>query len=147
MAQQLLDEILGNPYYTSGGNPYETPIGPSASQKKGVSRQLFTDIGDYNGYSSQPPVDFWGMPVGTEDGQGGQRNPNFQVPSTMFANWQQLVSVYYVNETALTQPLAAGKTSDYRVVQVQILYNDPVSGAQRPLATLQRVVNYVPALQ
>ena len=43
--------------------------------------------------------------------------------------------------------MAAGKTSDYRVVQVQIIFNDTVSGAQRPLATLQRVVNYVPALQ
>ena len=32
MTQQLMDEIMGNPYIPAGGNPYAVPIGPLASQ-------------------------------------------------------------------------------------------------------------------
>jgi hypothetical protein len=142
MAQQLMDEVLGNPYLPDSGNPYATPIGPDKSEV-GPTRQLFNDIGDYNGYRCQPPQDFWGVALGSDNGQGGQRDPNFQAPAGLFANWQQQVDIYYVSQSNLTTPLSGSKTSDYRVVEVRIIYIDPITGQTNQLASLQRVIAYV----
>lgn len=145
MTQQLMDEIMGNPYLDPGGNPYASPIGPSASQNSGLSRALFQAIGDFNGYRAQPPRDPWGIVLGTDDGQGGTRAATFQAPSGRSVNWRQEVNVYYVSENDLMTPLG-GSTSDYRAVEVRINYVDPVSGVTRQLAQLRQVVAYVPAL-
>ena len=142
MAQQLMDEVLGNRYLPDSGNPYATPIGPDSSET-GTSRKLFDNIGDYNGYRCQPPKDFWGVALGTDNGQGGQRDPNFQAPTSPFASWQQQVDVYYVAETNLTTPLSGSKTSDYQAVEVRIIYIDPNTGNTNQLASLRRVVAYV----
>jgi len=56
------------------------------------------------------------------------------------------VDVYYVSESNLSTKLATGQTSDYRVVEVRITYNDPAQGTQL-LATLKRVLSYVPPMQ
>jgi type II secretory pathway pseudopilin PulG len=147
MAQQLMDEIVGTGYVDDSGNPYAVPIQPGTNDVSGVSRRLFTNIGDFNGYQAMPPVDSWGIPLGTEDGNGSTRNPNFQAPAGPFSRWQQAVSVSYVSETNLTTALTASQTSDYRAVTVQINYVDPATGNTRQLAQLRRVVAYVPALQ
>ena len=107
---------------------------------------MFDDIGDFNGYRSQPPKDFYGVALGTDDGQGGQRNPNFQASGTFLQNWQQQIDVYYVSDTNLNSALPAGQTSDYRAVEVRIIYNDPQSGPMQ-LALIRRVVTYVAPLQ
>jgi hypothetical protein len=146
MTQQLMDEIMGNPYIPAGGNPYAVPIGPSASQKSGSSRALFKAIGDFNGYRAQPPCDPWGYTLGTDDGQGGTRAGSFQAPTARFANWRQEVDVYYVKETDLMTALTGSNTSDYRAVEARINYVDPATGATRQLAQLRRVVAYVPLL-
>jgi len=146
MAQQLLDEIVGDRYLDYGANPYPTTLGPSPAKVSGVSRQLFTEIGDFNGYQSSPPVDPWGIPLGTEDGQGGTRHPNFVISPNLLSGWQQQVSVYYVGGTNFTTPLPAGQTSDYLAVDVKILFLDPQRG---PLvwAEVRRVISYVAPLQ
>jgi type II secretory pathway pseudopilin PulG len=144
MAQQLMDEIVGNSYLSDSGTPYPTKIGPSGSVI-GTSRKLFTNIGDYNGYTSQPPTDFWGNVLGTDDGQGGVRDPNFQPPSGLFTNWQQKVNVYYVSASNWITALTSG-TSDYMAVEVSIVYINPVTKSTQQLAFLRRVVTYVPAL-
>lgn len=146
MAQQLMDEAAGCRYMDLGGSPYDTTLKPSASEAATGTRQLFDDVGDYNGYRCQPPTDFYGIALGADNGQGGQRNPNFQCSSTFLQNWRQEVDVYYVSDTNLMTPLASGQTSDYRVVEVRIIYNDPNSGPLE-LAKIRRVVTYVAPLQ
>ncbi len=56
------------------------------------------------------------------------------------------MDVYYVSATDLKTKLGAGQTSDYRMVEVRIIYIDPVRGA-RVLVNLKRLVPYVPFMQ
>jgi type II secretory pathway pseudopilin PulG len=143
LAQQLMDEIVGCRYCELGVDPYQYPLGPATDE---TTRQTYDDIDDYNGLRTQPPTDFYGIALGKDDGVGGQRNPLFQAPSGFFANWKQEVDVYYVSSTDLQTELGPGLTSDYRMVEVRIIYNDPQRGPQ-VLAKLKRVVPYVPFLQ
>jgi type II secretory pathway pseudopilin PulG len=145
MAQHLMDEVLGNAYMDPGGAPYATTLGPESGETSKPGRQLFDDIDDFNGQRTQPPKDRWGVALGTDDGQGGMRHPNFRVPAGLLDNWRQEIDVYYVNETNLTTRLPAGQTSDYRAVEVRIMATDP-DGRVRELAKVRRVVAYVPPL-
>jgi type II secretory pathway pseudopilin PulG len=145
MAQQLMDEVVGCRYMDLGGNPYDNPPKPSAAEATGT-RRLFDDIGDFNGYRCQPPTDSYGVAMGTDDGQGGQRNAAFQVSTGYLQNWRQEIDVTYVSDTNLTTSLPANQTSDYRAVEVRIVYNDPKAGP-RVLAKIRRVVTYVAPLQ
>jgi type II secretory pathway pseudopilin PulG len=144
MAQQLMDEVVGNRYMESGGNPCSTTLGPDAGETNGT-RALFDDIDDYNGWRSQPPKDCCGTALGSDNGQGGVRDPNFQAPAGRFDRWRQEIDVSYVSETDLTTALSGGQTSDYRVVEVRILRDFP-QGGSRQLAKLRRVVAYVSPL-
>jgi len=146
MAQQLMDEIVGCVYFESGGNPYSTVLGPETGEATSGTRQLFDDSDDYNGLRTKAPKDFYGIALGKDDGAGGLRNTLFQVPAGFLDNWQQEVDVYYVSESKISTKLATGQTSDYRVVEVRITYNDPAQGTQL-LATLKRVLSYVPPMQ
>jgi prepilin-type N-terminal cleavage/methylation domain-containing protein len=144
MAQQLMDEVLGNRYMEDGSDPWSTALGPGSGEANGV-RSLFDDIDDFNGWRSQPPKDYRGIPLGQDDGQGGVRNQNFQTPAGQFDRWRQEIDVYYVSETDLNSRLAAGQTSDYRAVDVRIMRDNPPGGSQQ-LAKVRRVVAYVPPL-
>jgi prepilin-type N-terminal cleavage/methylation domain-containing protein len=146
MAQQLMDEVVGCRYMDLGGSPYDTTLKPSAAEAATGNRSLFDDMGDFNGVRSQPPKDFYGIALGTDNGQGEQRNPAFQCSSGFLQNWRQEIDVCYVSDTNLTAALPAGQTSDYRAVEVRIIYNDPKSGPL-PLAKIRRVVTYVAPLQ
>jgi hypothetical protein len=145
MAQQLMDEVLGGRYMTLGGSPTQTPLGPEGSEASGGTRRLYDDIDDFNGFRSQPPTDLYGVTLGTDNGQGGQRNAAFQSRTGFFQNWRQEIDVYYVSDTNLAAALPAGQTSDYRAVEVRILYNDPARG-KIELAKLRRIVAYVAPL-
>jgi type II secretory pathway pseudopilin PulG len=147
MAQQLLDEVVGtrySPYSATGADTaHATVLQPSASQICNGTRQLFNDSGAFNGFQNDPPVDAWGIPLGTDNGMGEQRPQNFWAPTQRFANWRQQISVSYVSPTDWT--VAASSPTDYRAVEVSILYVDPILGPQ-PLAKLRRVIAYVPPL-
>jgi type II secretory pathway pseudopilin PulG len=146
LAQQLLDEALGTRYYAaSGGDPYQTYLGPSSYEEGGTGRERYDDIDDFNAIRSKPPVDPWGIELGTDDGEGLQRNSNFWAPRRLFENWQQEVDVYYVDEADLTTRLSGGQVSDYRVVEVRIVLVDPERG-RRELAKVRQVVAYVPPM-
>jgi prepilin-type N-terminal cleavage/methylation domain-containing protein len=145
MAQQLIDEVVGCRYADLGNGGHDVPIGPTGSEAAGGTRQSFHDCGDFNGYRSQPPKDPYNVALGAEDGQGGVRNPNFQASTAYLQNWRQEVDVYYVGETDLNTALPAGQTSDYRAIEVRIIYNDPKSGPTQ-LAKIRRVVTYVAPL-
>ena len=142
MAQQLMDELAGKRYAENPTNPYDTPLGPTSSEAAGPGRSQYNNIADYNGLAEMPPLDPWGVELGTDDGQGGQRNPNMQAVGYL-ANWQRSVEVYYVDPTNLSNRLSGGQTSNYRGVEVHISIQDN-NGALRPVLTLRRVFAYVP---
>lgn len=139
MAQQLMDEAMGCRYMELGGSATDTTIGPGSTELAKGTRELFDDIGDFNGYRCQPPKDMYGVALGTDNGQGGQRYPNFQCSTAFLKNWRQEVDVYYVSESDLTSALSSGQTSDYRAVEVRIMYIDPQRGTTE-LAKIRRVV-------
>ena len=72
-------------------------------------------------------------------------HPSLRV-SSFLANWRHEVDVYYVSATNFTTKLSAGQNSDFRCVEVRIYVNDS-NGARRNLATLKRVVAYVPSCE
>jgi hypothetical protein len=146
MAQQLMDEIAGCQYYEPGVDPHSTALGPDGSEASGGTRQYFDDSDDFNGVRTKPAKDFYGVALGKDDGQGGTRNTLFQIPSGIIDNWQQEVDVYYVSETDLIAKLSSGESSDYRVIEVRITSNNPGQSSQ-VLATLKRVLPYVPTMQ
>lgn len=145
MAQQLMDEIIGCRYMCVGGNPYQFPFGPNASEALGP-RAYYDDIDDFNGLRFQPPTDPYGIALGADNGQGGLRNPNFRCRGDFFQYWRQEIDITYVAESNLNSNLPSGQTSDYRAVEVRIIFNDPQTGP-RTLAKLRRVVAYVAPLQ
>ena len=142
LAQQLMDEIAGKPYAANPSNPFDTPLGPSASDLAGPGRSRFGNIGSYNGFVGYPPTDSTGILLGTGNGQGGQRDPNLQ-NATYFNNWQRSVVVYYVSPSDMSTAMPAGQTSNHRAVEVQVSVHD-ASGAIRPVFKLRRVFSYVP---
>jgi prepilin-type N-terminal cleavage/methylation domain-containing protein len=125
MAEQLLDQVLGS--------------------------SSISELEDYElTYDGVPAVDPWGVPMGTEDRGGEQRHPGFQAPggvldnsASFFDRWLQRVEVYPLSESDLTTSLTEEESSDCRVVEVRIVYDDPRRG-RRELANLRRVVAYVP---
>jgi type II secretory pathway pseudopilin PulG len=145
MAQQLMDEVVGGRYMEFGCTPYDTVLQPDAAEAVTGTRQAFDDIDDYNAVRSQPPTDLWGIVLGQDDGEGGERHPAFQAPAAFFDHWREEIDVYYVGEADLSTPLPAGQLSDYRAVVVRIVYADPQQG-ERVLSELRRVVAYVPPL-
>jgi type II secretory pathway pseudopilin PulG len=145
MAQQLMDEAIGNLYCEPGSGGHTVTLGPTTSEAQGKCRERYIATEDYNGVCCQPPKDLWGIALGSDDGQGGLRNTAFQAPSGIFGNWQQQVSVYYVSQTNLGTALPAGQTSNYRAVEVRIVDNNPLTGP-RQLVKLRRVVAYVPTM-
>lgn len=145
LAQQLMDEVLGCRYLEYGSSAYPTTLGPTTAEASTGTRSAFDDIGDFNGVSSRPPVDRWGIEVGQEDTGGTLRHASFRLPGSFFSRWREQVSVYYVSDSDPATALAAGRTSDTRAVEVSIVYVDPQRG-ERNLASLRRVVVYVPPL-
>ncbi|MHB8902723.1 MAG: type IV pilus modification PilV family protein [Thermoguttaceae bacterium] len=145
MAQQLMDEIVGNRYHAVGANGYEYPLSASSWERNGAGRERYNDIDDFNGLRVSPPEDVYGVPVGTGDDVGGLRHPNFRVVHDYFRNWRQEVDVFYVDPADLSRKLSAGNTSDYRAVEVRIVRDDPDTDP-RVLARLRQVVSYVAPL-
>jgi type II secretory pathway pseudopilin PulG len=145
MAQQLMDEVVGGRYHAEDADAYQTTFTASAEELLGPGRSQYDDIDDYHGIRNQPPKDPWGIALGRDNGTGGDRHPAFMAPAGTFDDWRQEVDVFYVAQANLTTPLAAGQTSDYRLVVVRIMLVDPERG-DRVLAEHQRVVAYVPPL-
>ena len=144
LAQQLMDEIAAKTYCATKNSPYDYPFAVTAMELIGPGRSKYTDIGAYNGLRSEPATDPWGKTLGTGDGQGGFRNLAAQPPGGYFSRWRQEVDVYYVSNADQSQKLPGTQTSDFRCVEVRILYHDPALGL-RPITTLKRVFAYVSA--
>ncbi|MDZ7620582.1 MAG: prepilin-type N-terminal cleavage/methylation domain-containing protein [Patescibacteria group bacterium] len=102
-----------------------------------------TEVQSYNGYRSQPPVDRWGVPLGTENGKGGQRHANLHAATALLEHYLTEVHVRPVAAADLTAYLPAGTASDYCVVEVRVSHNPPGTAA-RELACLRRIVTHLP---
>jgi hypothetical protein len=118
-------------------------VGKTAWEAAGAGRERYDDIDDYHAYSASPPVDMYGVPLGTEDIGGITRHPSHRAPTASFSGWRQSVSVYFVNDANPSQRLPAGTGSYHKEVEVVISYTDPLSGTVE-LARLSRVFAYVP---
>lgn len=83
MAEQLMDEVVGQRYHEAGASAYDTTLQPGSAEKLRGNRSLYDDIDDYNGYRCQPPTDRWGSLLGQGDGAGacGRRGSGF--PATI----------------------------------------------------------------
>jgi type II secretory pathway pseudopilin PulG len=145
MAEQLMDEILGQRYCADPYNGYETSLSRSAWEAAGPGRSRNNDIDDYNGVRTQPPTDLYGIALGSDNGEGGLRHAAFRAPARSLDSWRQEVDVYYVAEGNLTQRLTGGQVSNYRVVEVRI--TKQLAEGRRELAKLRRVVAYAPPLE
>jgi type II secretory pathway pseudopilin PulG len=147
LAQQLMNEIAGCRYVAVGETPNSAAsFGPSPYESAGTGRERYNDIDDFHGYSKSPPLDRYGVPMGTEDSgtsSGATRHPKHQTPTNAFANWRQSVAVYFVDDTNPTVRLPAGTGSFHKEVEVVVSYNDPLQGTVE-LARLSRVFAYVP---
>jgi type II secretory pathway pseudopilin PulG len=145
MAMQLIDEVVGNRYHSVDGDAYQTNLCASSYELGGTGRERYDDIDDYHNIRSQPPQGPFGIELGQDNGDEGTRHPNFVVPEGRFDNWREEIDIYYVDESDLTTRLPFGATSDYRVVEVRIIHDDPKRGS-RELAKMRRVVAYVPPM-
>jgi type II secretory pathway pseudopilin PulG len=146
IADQLADEVVGCRYMAPGATWDQIPLGPNGDEKATGTRELFNDVDDFHGFTAQPPEDPWGVPLGEDDGAGGQRHAAFRLPEGYFDNWREEIKVDYVDESDLTTPLPHGQTSQYRLVEVRVFYERP-EGGTRELARVRRVVAYVPPLE
>jgi len=142
LANQALDEVLGARYMELDCSAHDTYLQPGGSEKATGTRELFDDIDDYNDWKSSPPVDRWGIPLGDDDGEGGERHKDFRAPSDTRDRWTRTIHVYYVDESDLSTQLPSGKTSDFRAVEVRVYYKGPNSG-RREMARARRIVAYV----
>ena len=145
LAEQLMDEILGQRYCAVGADGRQVGLGPSSWEAQGQCRERYNDIDDYHGVARQPPADAWGVALGKDDGMGGTRNAAFQATTTLLTKWRQEVSVYYVDASNPSLKLTGSQTSDYRMIEVRIT-EQTQSGAYREWVKLRRVVCYVPEL-
>jgi type II secretory pathway pseudopilin PulG len=143
LAEQLVDEVLGNRYKEPGISPYQYPLGPNSWEKSGQGRERFNDTDDYHQYFARGARDIWGQPLGEGDDSGGSRHPSLRVRDGFFRDWQQRIDVYYVDENALSRRLPANQTSNFRAVEIGI-YRQTTDGSVRRLAKLRRVYAYVP---
>jgi len=144
LAQQLIDEVLGQPYHAPDSSPTEYPLGPTAYEQGGDGRERFNETGDYDGYVDQPPLDIWGIPIGEEDGDGDQRHVGARVSSSFLDNFQREIEVYYVSDADPSVRLAPGATSSRRAVEVyvrRVNFDDSTT----ELVRLRQVFCYVPS--
>jgi type II secretory pathway pseudopilin PulG len=143
LARQMLDEISGRLYAEPGAGPYEDKLGPTAWESLGSGRERFNDIDDYNGFQAVPAVDPWGVPLGSDNGDGEERHPAFVSPNIKLSGWKRQTAVYYVDDADPTVRLGSGETSNLREVVVTVRRADS-DGAVRTFATTRRVFAYVP---
>lgn len=146
MAEQLIDEVAGRMYALNHGYRYDTPMRANNAELALPGRQ-FNDIDDFNGSGSglvyQPPVDWRGISLGTDDGEGGERHPNFQIATDYFDDWRQEIEVYYVDDDNPSVRLYGNNTSNSRAVEVTIL-REGDANSYRELASVRRVFSNIP---
>jgi hypothetical protein len=142
IADQILDEISTKRFMSTDSTPTYAPFGHSYYEAAGVGRSRYDDTDDYDNYSAYPLEGVWGESLGTGNDAGGNRHPQFTVPSGYFDNWRARIDVYFVNPNDPSQRLTNG-TSYYRAAEVVVEYVSP-QGQVNKLADRRRVYAYIP---
>jgi hypothetical protein len=146
IAEQVIDDVLGQPYYEPGGNPFSYPLGAEAGETANPPATfLFDDADDFHEYVSVPPRDPFGIELGSGNGVGGQRAEHLQLPEGYLSNWRVEVAITYVDEVDLSVDLTPPTTSGLRAVRVRV--SRTWDGVDRELVMLRQVFSYVPPVQ
>lgn len=147
IARQFLDEAMGLSYVEPGSDPFSLRLGPELGEDVDAGRSLsFDDTDDFDSDRIGPLVDPWGKPLGTGDGRGNVRHPNFQLRRDYFHDWEFTSRVVYVDEADPASSLPAGTVSGMRAIEVSV-YKRQAQGNARLLANMRRVHSYVPSPQ
>ncbi len=144
LAQDLMNEILNRRYCELGASPYDPYLRPGSNEKHPGTRELFDDIDDYNGWVEEPPQDRWGIPLGEEDGLGGQRP--LPARAANLNGFRREVLVSYVSPQDFSKSLPFGTVSGFRKIEVIVSRRYP-NNVLRQLVKLTRVVGHVPSEQ
>jgi len=144
LAEDLLNEILNRRYCELDASPYDLYLRPGPAEKITGTREMFDDIDDYNGWVEEPPQDRWGIPLGRENGSGGQRPPVAFAPS--LNGFRREVTVSYVAPQNLSQPLPFGTATAFRRIEIIVSRRYP-NNIVRQLVKLTRVIGHVPSEQ
>ncbi len=135
LAQQLMDEVAAVSF----------PNGTQPALPPNSLRSAFTNLDNFAGYTATPPIDRYGLPIGTEGSVPGSPRPvNMQPNPSELANYTQNVIVEQVQPGGPTGWTVVSSSPNYRRVTVQIVVTDP-NTAPRVAAELMRVFSYVPA--
>ncbi|MFV1965487.1 MAG: prepilin-type N-terminal cleavage/methylation domain-containing protein [Pirellulaceae bacterium] len=145
VAQQYIDDCLGNRYVEAGVSPELPWLGRENGEHAWpLKTALFDDTDDFNGYESYPLRDSWAVALGQGDAQGSTRHPQFQLRSDYFDRWFTRIRVHYVDADQPAKNLPSGQTSGFRAVEVEVGRVLP-NGSIRVLSQLRRVYSYVPS--
>lgn len=98
MGQQLMAEILQQPYVDPDGGPLI--LGPDPSEEGDGSRALWDDVDDYDGWSASPPQD-----------KDGTEASNLQ-------GWRRTVEVVWVDPTDPSQTVGSDQGAKWISVTV-----------------------------
>ncbi len=143
IAEQILDDVMGQRYVAATDSPTVLPFGIEAGESNNpVKIVLFDDTDDFHGLDQTPPLDPWGVALGQGDSAGGLRPEDFRVSASSFANWRTTVAITYVNETNPAVDLTGSATSGMRAVTVTV--KRTVNGVTDTLTKIRRVFSYVP---
>lgn len=143
IAEQILDDVMGQRYVAAGESPTVMPLGPEAGETSTPMKTvLFDDTDDFHGLDQSPPLDPWGVVLGQGNGAGGMRPDDFRLSASYLANWRVTVAVRYVSESDPSLDVTGSATTGLRSVTVTVLRT--VNGVTDTLATVRRVFSYVP---
>ena len=142
IADQIVDEVLGQRYVEPGKSATVLPLGPDTGESGSpLKTRRFNDTDDFHGINQSPPLDPWGIAVGHGDGTGRQRPEDFRIADSFLANWRTRVAVTYVNEANPAVDLTGSATSGMRAVTVTVTRE--ANGVTDTLAQVRRVFSYV----
>ncbi len=145
VAEQIVDEVMAQPYHDVSGTAYDWPLGAEAGEWQGMTREYFDDIDDFDDYDASPPRDVYGKPLGQRDPDDNVRHNDFHIPEGYLDQWRVTIDVYYVDESNPSVRLPDASVSGMRAVEVRV--SDTLSdGSEQELTTIRRVFGYVPSL-
>ena len=145
IAEQVLDDVMGQRYMAVGESSTVLPLGIETGEASTpVKTALFDDTDDFHGLDQSPPLDRWGISLGQGNGAGGLRPDDFRLSPSYLANWRLTVAIRYVDEANPAADLAGNATGGMRSATVTVTRT--VNGVTDTLAQVRRVFSYVPTI-
>ncbi|GAB4140129.1 MAG: hypothetical protein Tsb009_09330 [Planctomycetaceae bacterium] len=136
LAEQLMDEISATRF------PNETDLRTAS-----IYRIDFNDLDDYHNWTSTPPVDRYGMKLGTEgvvrDEERLPRNDSLSVHASELSTFTRTATVEPVTPDGTGGWQVTSSATPTRRITVRVFTTDSRSQA-RLLAELTRIINHVP---